>query len=53
MQFFIRIVDAQLLERIEDEIFEAKYVEHAEETGGIVAWIYACVYVTDQPGECP
>lgn len=47
MQFLVRIVDAQLFERIHVEILETEYIENAEETRCIVARIDACVDVTN------
>lgn len=47
MQFLIGVVDAQLLEWIDGEILESKYIEHAEKPGCIVAGIDARVDVTN------
>lgn len=49
MQFLVGVVDAQLLERIDSEILETEYIEHAEETSCIVARIDARVDVTNEP----
>lgn len=53
VQFLVRVVDAQLFERVDGEILETEYVEHAEEPGRVLARIRARVDVIDEPRERP
>lgn len=47
VQFFVGVVDAELLERVDSEILESEYVENSEEAGGILARVRTCVDVID------
>lgn len=51
MQFFIRVVDAELFQRVGREVFEAKNVQHAKGSRRVVAWCRTAVYMSDEPGE--
>ncbi len=53
VQFFVGVVDAQLLERVNGKIFETENIQNAQEPGGILARIGADVYMVHQPGEGP
>lgn len=51
MQFLIRIVDAELFQRVSCEVLEAENVQYAKSSRCLVAWCRAAVYVSDEPGE--
>jgi hypothetical protein len=52
VQFFIRVVDAQLLEGIYDEILESENVQYSEKYRTVASRVGAFVNVIHQPGEC-
>lgn len=51
VQFFVGVINTQLLEGVDGEIFKTKNVEHAQESRRVLTWIDAIVDVIDQPGE--
>jgi hypothetical protein len=53
VQLFVRVVDAQLLERVAHEILETENVEHAQKARRVLAGVGARVDVIHQPGERP
>lgn len=51
VQFLVRIVDAQLFERVDIEIFETENVQHAQKSARIFSRIRTRVDVLYQPGK--
>lgn len=51
VQFFVGVIDAQLFERIDGEIFETEYIEDAEKSGRILAGVRTRIDVVYQPRE--
>lgn len=51
VQLLVRVIDAELLERVGREVLEAEYVEYAECTCGVTAVSGAAVHVTHEPRE--
>lgn len=47
VQFLVRVINTQLFERIDSEIFKTEYVEDSQESGRILARVRARVYVID------
>ena len=51
VQLLVRVVDAELLERVLAEVLEAEDVEHSEEDAAVLARVGARVDLVHQPGE--
>lgn len=53
MEFLIGVVDAELFEGIDGEVFKPEDVEDTEDTRRLLAWVGACIDVVHQPRERP
>lgn len=53
VQLLVRVIDAQLFERVAAEVFETENVQNAEEAFAFLAWTRAPVDVVQQPRKRP
>lgn len=49
VQFLVGVIDAQLFERINREIFETKYIKDAKKSGRVLAWVRTSIYMIHKP----
>lgn len=53
VQLLVGVINTQLFERIDGEIFETEYVENAEKSGRVLARIRTSINVVHEPRESP